>query len=146
MTRLLVLILSAVIAVSAADLLTHLKHFKPSVPEEPIFAHFDNQVPVVTGERATINDVDSINERQLAHDLDAVVKADFFSIFKADVNSPCSHGAVYAQCALEGGCDITDCAYPFCDIWRPLVFHNICRRKSRRLARVRPQSLQARPP
>jgi hypothetical protein len=36
------------------------------------------------------------------------VGTEFFSIFKADLNSQCVYGAVYAQCALEGGCDTTD--------------------------------------
>ena len=144
----ILVVMFAIIAVSAANLLTHRKHFEPScVSKEHILAHLDDHLPVLAGESFTMSDIDTINEHHLAHDLDAVVKADFFSIFKADINSPCTYGAVYAQCALEGGCDITDssiCPFQHHRIWCFVVVHPHCRQHSRRMARVRPKPIQAR--
>ena len=105
-THLLVIVLSTGIGFCAVDFFTTRKHFTPDI--QPIFAHLDEHLPILAGEKFTISDVNQINEHSLAHDLDAVVQTEFFSIFKADVYSKCTFGAVYSMCALEGGCDITD--------------------------------------
>ncbi len=105
---LFVTVLSAVKPLCAVNVFAARKHFQPDAPKEHILAHLDDHLPVLVGESFTISDVNKINEHSLAHDLDMVVKTDFFSIFKADINSKCAYGEVYAQCALEGGCDTTD--------------------------------------
>ena len=109
-THLLVLTLSMGFAFCAVNFFATRKHFTPDV--QPILAHLDEHLPVMTGREFTISDLNEINEHSLAHDLDAVVQTEFFSIFKADIQSKCTFGAVYSQCALEGGCDITDSGNP----------------------------------
>jgi hypothetical protein len=117
-------ILNAGTCTSAVHLFAPRKHFTPNVPKEHILAHLDDHLPVLAGESFTISDINEINEQSLAHDLDAVVGTEFFSIFKADLNSQCVHGAVYAQCALEGGCDTTDGPCQNAN-QRSQVFHDI---------------------
>ena len=107
-TRVLIMALSAGIGFCAVDLFAARKHFQPDVPREHVLAHLDDHLQVLADESFTISDINKINELSFAHDLDAVVNTDFFSTFKADINSKCPYGEVYAQCALEGGCDITD--------------------------------------
>lgn len=112
---LVVMVSCMVVAVSGDNVFTnncYKKHSEPSVPKESILSLLDDNLPLLEGESFTVNDINNMNEHHLAHDLDAVVKTDFFSIFKADINSPCSFGPVYAQCALEGGCDVTDSTCP----------------------------------
>jgi hypothetical protein len=144
---LLVVTASCVVAVSGVNVFTNKKHSEPSVPKESILSLLDDNLPLLEGESFTMNDINNINEHHLAHDLDAVVKTDFFSTFKADINSPCSFGPVYSQCALEGGCDVTDgTCTPQQHLLSPRgphLLHPIYRSHSRSVERVRPQPVQA---